>query len=186
MEAVMTAEHLESQTYLPDEHDQTAHDQMAVLASFLDAHYSKTGGRPERRYFLAGAEEHEQIELPEALHQVLVQAVAALQAGKAVTISPTMTKLTTQQAADLLGVSRPTVVRLMEENELPFERVGNRRKVLLKDLLTYRDARRRRQLQAIVDTSVEISEEEAAEVVHERLKRIRKQRAEQRRQARNI
>jgi excisionase family DNA binding protein len=186
MEAVMTAELLESQTYLPDEQDQTAQDQMAEVASFLDAHHSKTGGRPERRYFLAGAEEHEQIELPEALHQVLVQAVAALQAGKAVTLSPTMTKLTTQQAADLLGVSRPTVVRLMEDGDLPFERVGNRRKVLLKDLLTYRDARRQRQLQAIADTSVDLNEEEDAEVVQERLKRIRKQRAEQRRRARNL
>lgn len=96
----MTAELLESQTYLPEEQEQ-----MATIASFLDAHHSKTGERPERRYFLAGAEEHDQIEVPEALHRVLVQAVAALRAGRAITISPTMPKLTTQQVADLLGVS---------------------------------------------------------------------------------
>lgn len=177
----MTAELLESQTYLPEEQEQ-----MATIASFLDAHHSKFGERPERPYYLVGADEHDQIEVPEALHRVLAQAVAALKAGKAVTISPTMPKLTTQQAADLLGVSRPTVVRLMDQGELPSERIGNRRKVLLKDLLDYRDARRQRQYQAIFDTSVDVSEEEDPAVVQERLKRIRKQRAEHRRQAGNL
>jgi excisionase family DNA binding protein len=177
----MTAELLESQTYLPEEQEQ-----MATIASFLDAHHSKFGERPERHYYLVGADEHDQIEVPEALHRVLVQAVAALKAGKAVTISPTMPKLTTQQAADLLGVSRPTVVRLMDQGELPSERIGNRRKVLLKDLLDYRDARRQRQYQAIFDTSVDVSEEEDPAVVQERLKRIRQQRAEHRRQAGNL
>ncbi|NEA31823.1 helix-turn-helix domain-containing protein [Streptomyces sp. SID13031] len=172
----MDTELLESQTYLPEEQEQ-----LATVASFLDAHHSKTGERPERRYFLAGAEEHDQIEVPEALHRVLVQAVAALAAGKAITISPAMPKLTTQQAADLLGVSRPTVVRLIEAGELAGERIGTRRKVLLKDLLDYRETRRQRQYQAIADTAVEMSEDEDPAVVNERLKRIRKQRAEQRR-----
>ncbi|WP_203589919.1 helix-turn-helix domain-containing protein [Streptomyces sp. SID13031] len=176
LEDVMDTELLESQTYLPEEQEQ-----LATVASFLDAHHSKTGERPERRYFLAGAEEHDQIEVPEALHRVLVQAVAALAAGKAITISPAMPKLTTQQAADLLGVSRPTVVRLIEAGELAGERIGTRRKVLLKDLLDYRETRRQRQYQAIADTAVEMSEDEDPAVVNERLKRIRKQRAEQRR-----
>jgi excisionase family DNA binding protein len=172
----MGSELLESQTYLPEEQEQ-----LATVASFLDAHHSKTGERPERRYFLTGADEHDQIEVPEALHRVLVQAVAALTAGKAITISPTMPKLTTQQAADLLGVSRPTVVRLIEAGELAGERVGTRRKVLLKDLLDYRETRRQRQYQAIADTAVDMNEDEEPEIVQERLKRIRKERAEQRR-----
>jgi excisionase family DNA binding protein len=173
---VMAAGHLESQTYLPEEQEQ-----MATIASFLEAHHSKTGETPERRYFLAGAGEHDQIEVPEALHKVLVQAVAALQAGRAVTISPTMPNLTTQQVADLLGVSRPTVVRLIDQGDLASERIGNRRKVLLKDALAYRDARRQRQYQAIAETSVDVAEDEPADVVTERLARIRKQRAEHRR-----
>src|SRR6266540_3822662 len=119
----MTAELLESQTYLPEEQEQ-----MATIASFLDAHHSKTGERPERRYFLAGAGEHEQIEVPEALHKVLVQAVAALRVGKAVTIPPRRRKLTTQQAGVLLGVSRPRVFRLIDAGELGGGGMGNRRK----------------------------------------------------------
>jgi hypothetical protein len=54
---------------------------------------------------------------------------------------------------------------------------------LLKDALAYRDARRQRQYQAIADTSVDVSEDEDAAVVNDRLKRIRKQRAEQRRRS---
>ncbi|MDX2968554.1 helix-turn-helix domain-containing protein [Kribbella solani] len=177
----MTAEHLESQTYLPEEQEQ-----LATVASFLSAHEDKTGARPQPRYFLAGAEEHDQIELPRALHKVLVQAVAALTAGEAVTISPTAPKLTTQEAADVLGVSRPTVVRLTDSGDLPFERVGNRRKILLKDLLAYRDARRQRQHQAIADASLDVLDDEDQSAVTERLKRIRKQRAEQRRQTTDL
>ncbi|GAA0596754.1 helix-turn-helix domain-containing protein [Kribbella sandramycini] len=172
----MTAELLESQTYLPDEHEQ-----LASVASFLDAHHRKSGDSLRSRYLLVGADEGEQIELPESLHKVLVQAVAALTAGKAVTISPTMPKVTTQQAADLLGVSRPTVVRLIDAGELRCERIGNRRKILLADLLAYRETRRQRQYQAIADTSVDIDENTDPALLNERLKRIRKQLAEQRR-----
>jgi hypothetical protein len=78
------------------------------------------------------------------------------------------------------------VVRLIDNGELASERIGNRRKVLLKDALTYRDARRQRQYQAIADTSVDVSEDEDAAVVNDRLKRIRKQRAEQRRRSANL
>src|SRR6266508_5597488 len=180
-ESLVSADPLEEHTYLPE-----SQEQMATIASFLEAHHGKRGGRPMPRYFLAGADEGEQVEVPEALHKVLVQAVEALRAGKAVTISPTNVKLTTQQAADLLGVSRPTVVRLIEAGEVASERIGNRRKILLKDLLAYREARRQRQYRAIADTAVDVSEDEDIAVVSERLKRIRKQRAEHRRRATDL
>lgn len=68
--------------------------------------------------------------------------MAALHAGKAVTIAPQSMTLTTQQAADLLGVSRPTVVRLIKSGELAAERIGNRHRLVLDDVLAYREARR--------------------------------------------
>lgn len=64
--------------------------------------------------------------------------MAALHAGKAVTIAPQSMTLTTQQAADLLGVSRPTVVRLIKSGELAAERIGNRHRLVLDDVLAYR------------------------------------------------
>ena len=68
-----------------------------------------------------------------------------MQAGKAVSIVPEHQQMTSQRAANLLGVSRPFMVRLLEEGELPFHMVGSHRRVYLKDLLAYqkrRDAER--------------------------------------------
>ncbi|AGL27770.1 excisionase [Mycobacterium tuberculosis CAS/NITR204] len=87
----------------------------------------------------------DRVELPREVHQALRQVVAALHAGKAVTIAPQSMTLTTQQAADLLGVSRPTVVRLIKSGELAAERIGNRHRLVLDDVLAYREARRQRQ-----------------------------------------
>jgi excisionase family DNA binding protein len=91
-----------------------------------------------------------------------------------------MAKLTTQQVAELLGTSRPTVLRLIDAGDLASEGIGNHRQVPLEDALAYRDARRERQYQAIADTSVDVGEDEPADVAAERLARIRKQRIEHR------
>lgn len=175
----MTAELMEQRTYLPEERDR-----LASVASFLEAHHDRHGDLPGRRYLLVGADEGDQVELPEAVHTALLQVVEALKAGKAVTIAPHSSVLTTQQAADLLGVSRPTVVRLIDQGELPAERIGNRRKVLLGELLAYRERRRQRQYDAISATAVDIDEEDDPETVREQLKKIRKEAAARRRRAR--
>jgi excisionase family DNA binding protein len=172
----MTAEALEQQTYLPDQPEQ-----LATVASFLAAHQSRRGSTPEPRYFLAGSQEGDQVEVPEALHMVLLQVVEALRAGHAVTVAPQSSKLTTQQAADLLGVSRPTVVRLIDQGELPAERIGTRRKVLLRELLDYRERRRQRQYDAITATGVDLDAEDDPVAVQEQLRAIRKELADRRR-----
>jgi excisionase family DNA binding protein len=172
----MTAGALEQQTYLPDQPEQ-----LATVASFLEAHQSRRGSSPEPGYFLSGAQEGDQVEVPEGLHMVLLQVVEALQTGHAVTIAPQSSKLTTQQAADLLGVSRPTVVRLIDQGELPSERIGSRRKVLLRELLDYRERRRQRQYDAIAATGVELDAEDDPAAVQEQLRAIRKELADRRR-----
>ncbi|MEV0620244.1 helix-turn-helix domain-containing protein [Nonomuraea sp. NPDC050404] len=100
----------------------------------------------------------ERIILPDEVFEVLQLVVLAMAAGQAVTIAPHHQTLTTQEAADLLGVSRPTVVRLLERGEIPYEQPGRHRRILLRDVLTYQE-QRRHQRRASLDRMVEISEE---------------------------
>ncbi|RMI29923.1 helix-turn-helix domain-containing protein [Nocardia stercoris] len=156
----MAARPIEERTFLPDNTDQ-----LAPVMSFLEAHERQWGTAAKPSYALVGIDEHDRIELPEEVHQALKQVVAALLAGKAVTVAPHSLTLTSQQAADLLGVSRPTVKRLIEKGELPADRVGNRHRLRLDDVLDYREARRQRQFEALAATSADIDDEDIEETL---------------------
>jgi excisionase family DNA binding protein len=79
-----------------------------------------------------------QLQLPTFAAKLLLDALTALAEGHAVTVVPVPAELTTQQAADLLNVSRPYLIKLLDDRQLPYRRVGNRRKVLLEDVLSYK------------------------------------------------
>ena len=85
----------------------------------------------------------ESVDLPADVYEVLVDVVSALRRGDAVTVAPVSVRLTTSQAAEMLGVSRPTLVKLLEDGELPFERPRKHRLVRLDDVLAYREKRSR-------------------------------------------
>lgn len=84
----------------------------------------------------------DEVLLPSEVYQVLVEVVEAMRAGKAISLAPTTQRLTTQQAANFLGVSRPTLVKLLEEGRIRFDRPGRHRRVSLLDLLAYQASRR--------------------------------------------
>ena len=95
------------------------------------------------------------VDLPEEVFQVLSEAVRAMQRGKAVTVAPVDQLITTQEAADFLGVSRPTLVKKLEDGSIEFERTtgGKHRRVRLVNVLQYRDeqrAERRKALRELV------------------------------------
>ncbi|WP_066908553.1 helix-turn-helix domain-containing protein [Millisia brevis] len=165
----MTGAALESQTFLP--RDAAA---LAPVASFLAAHQKRRGSDITPRYALVGIDEHDRVELPPAVHHILLQVVTALEAGKAVTVAPQNLTLTTQEAADLLGVSRPTVVRLIRTGELAAERIGNRHRLRLDDVLAYREVRRQRQYDFLSETSVDITADDDPESVRRHLREVRR------------
>ena len=83
------------------------------------------------------------------MYGLFLKVLALLEKGQAISIVPYMQELTTQQAADLLGVSRQFLVRLLEGDRLPFHMVGTHRRIYLKDLLEFkkeRDQKRRKAL----------------------------------------
>src|SRR5205085_6417124 len=82
-----------------------------------------------------------QVAIPEPIHDLLLVILKNLQAGKAISIVPEHQQLTTQRAADILGVSRPFLVRLVETGEIPFHMVGSHRRIYLRDLLEYKRQR---------------------------------------------
>lgn len=84
------------------------------------------------------------VNLPGEVLRALSDVVREMRQGKAITVAPVDQLLTTQEAADFLGISRPTLVKKLEDGSIAFERTagGRHRRVRLIDLLQYRDGRR--------------------------------------------
>jgi excisionase family DNA binding protein len=102
-------------------------------------------GSDSATFVLAGPST--QIDVPAEMVPLIVDILEQLLEGNAVTVAPIHTELTTQQAADLLNVSRPYLVKLLDEKVIPSKKVGTHRRVRLDDLMRFRDkddAERRR------------------------------------------
>ncbi len=99
------------------------------------------------------------IDLPESLHALVREIVRVLTRGDAVSIVPISKELTTQEAADLLNVSRQYLVRLLERGEIPYHKVGTHRRIAFADLIEYkrrRDEERHRGLDELTRMSQEL------------------------------
>lgn len=84
---------------------------------------------------------HAEVDLPPALGQLVLDVLTHVARGEMVTFVPYGADLTTKEAADLLNVSRPFLVAMLEEGKIPFHRVGSHRRVRARDLLAFRDRR---------------------------------------------
>jgi excisionase family DNA binding protein len=95
--------------------------------------------------------------LPPEVYIALSKLVQMMGSGQAVTIAVSESAMTTQEAADFLGVSRPTLVKLLDSGALSFTRPGRHRRLQFKDVAAYREQRRTIRLKALDDLA-EISQ----------------------------
>jgi excisionase family DNA binding protein len=108
---------------------------------------------------LVSADGKEEIILPQTVFQVLRQIVYHMMQGRAIFIMPANKEVTTQAAADFLNVSRPFLIKLLEDGKIPFIKIGTHRRIRFSDLVDYkkkRDARREQALEKIAQVSQEL------------------------------
>jgi excisionase family DNA binding protein len=79
-----------------------------------------------------------EITLPASAVELLVSLLTEMASGNAITLIPIHAELTTQQAAELLNVSRPYLIKLLQDGELPFKKVGTHRRIRFSDLMVYK------------------------------------------------
>jgi excisionase family DNA binding protein len=101
---------------------------------------------------------NEPITVPTAAFRLFLAILAEMASGNAVRLIPHHAELTTSEAAELLNVSRPFVVKLLDEGQIPSRLVGKHRRVMFKDVMTYRDEHFRAR-SAILDRMSAIDQE---------------------------
>jgi excisionase family DNA binding protein len=101
----------------------------------------------------------EEILIPESVYSILRQIVHAMASGQAFSVELHNPELTTQEAAELLKVSRPFFIKLLKEGAIPYIEVGKHRRVLFQDVITYKEQRQVKRRQGMKELSQFLQEE---------------------------
>ncbi|MEI8020134.1 MAG: helix-turn-helix domain-containing protein [Schlesneria sp.] len=95
----------------------------------------------------------ESISIPASAFRLLNDILTEMAKGNAVTLIPVNAELTTQEAADLLNVSRPFLIEQLENGILPYRKVGTHRRILFNDLLAYKQTMNHKRLNSLSELS---------------------------------
>jgi excisionase family DNA binding protein len=131
---------------VPSDHDAV---QARELSRVLEQHDADP--KVLRVQIAAAGQEVTTLDLPPVVAHLLVSILKETAAGHAVTLVPFEAEITTQQAAELLNVSRPYVVAMIDKGTLPARMVGNQRRLPLKDVLAYKVDNRAKRRQTLRD-----------------------------------
>ena len=96
-------------------------------------------------------ETKDKIKIPLKALKLLGNILKAMSQGKYISMVPVATEVTTQKAAEMLGCSRPHLVKLLEEGKIEYTLVGRHRRIKFEDVLKYRDQMKKEQKQHIID-----------------------------------
>lgn len=96
-------------------------------------------------------ETREKIVLPKKALNLLGEILKAMSQGKPISIVPLATEVTTQSAAELLGCSRPYLVKLLEEGKIEYTKVGKHRRIKYEDVIDYKKKMKEEQKQRLID-----------------------------------
>lgn len=132
----MTA--IASRYYEPVLPDDTDRELAKESSRSLVSHVQKLG--EAHLSVVEKGKEVESVVLPKAAFKILVDLLAEMARGNAVTLIPVHAELTTQQGAEVLQVSRPFFIGLLQQGKIPFRKVGSHRRILFKDLLAYKQS----------------------------------------------
>ncbi|MDJ0732846.1 MAG: helix-turn-helix domain-containing protein [Nostocaceae cyanobacterium] len=145
--------HQSSRTAVPTEEDTTlAKKSSQTLASYV---------RDNDAYRTIVVQDNaisETVTIPAVAFHLLVDILTQMAQGNAVTLIPVHAELTTQEAADILNVSRPYLVGLLESGEIPYRKVGTRRRVRYQDLLDYKNKIDTLRMQALDELTAQAQE----------------------------
>ncbi len=100
----------------------------------------------------------ETIAIPASALRLLNDVLTEMAKGNAVTLIPAHAELTTQQAADILNVSRPFFIRLLEEGKIPCRKIGTHRRIRFQDILQYRRQIDEERLKALEELAAQAQE----------------------------
>lgn len=96
-------------------------------------------------------ETHDRIKIPLRALKLLGDILKTMSQGKPISIVPIATEVTTQKAAEILGCSRPHLVKLLEEGKIEYTKVGKHRRLKFEDVVNYKQKLKEQQKQHIID-----------------------------------